>query len=247
VPACDSIDWIGCYTGGASWKIWLRSGRFTICEAPNSMVNGCYLAKRVILHEAEHLVSGVGEFAQSPATTNMSAGFNTSRPNLGWDSQTPKPCDEAMLQLVYGVRLVSGPIADCFDHILNHGATGLKTSVTLSRTAATVCSGQSASLSARLFVQNISSYMKIANSNLGARLLYVDRKLSTSSTWTLGVASQWTSATGGTSYNWTRGFTQSPAVKTTYHYRLRFVGGPGVDPVTSATFAVTYLVPCPIL
>ena len=48
-----------------------------------------------------------------------------------------------------------------------------------------------------------------------------------------------------TGYNWSRSFTENPAITTTYDYRLHYLGEAGVAASYSATLSLTFLKPCP--
>jgi hypothetical protein len=239
--------WIGCAYGGGTltWRIWLRSDMYTKCEETNA--TGCYLAKRVFLHEAEHVALVNGEESQSATLTNMGGcppNTQCSKPNTGWDSTTPRECDQAGLQMKYGMYQFTGQFADCLDHVAGAGAGGLTTVQTVSATSGTTCAGQSLSRSGRISTQSNSNYGRLSNIGIAIRTIQIDRKLHSSSTWTANWSSVATTSEQ-TADNWSRSFTENPAVTTTYDYRLHYLGEAGVAPSYSATLSLTFLKPCP--
>lgn len=243
VPACDAVDWIGCASSGgsSSWRVWLRSGRFTFCEVDS--VGGCFLAKRVILHEAEHITLGVGNHdPQSATVTNMNA-VSPSKPSTGWDSNEPRSCDEAALQLRYGLDSIAGPYSGCLDHAPGHGNDGLITRLLLSSTDGTTCAGDSISRSGQLRTKADTDYDRLSSVNIAQRTIWIDRDAGNNGSWTNDWASDSTDSTSGN--NWSHSLSENPAVTTSYAYRIHFKGQTGLDPDYSATFVLTFLRPCP--
>jgi hypothetical protein len=240
---CDRQAWIGCAANGglSNWKIWLRKDQFTFCEV--SSVTGCFLAKRVILHEAEHITLGVGSHdEQSANVTNMNSE-SPSKPNAGWDSNEPRSCDEAALQLRYGLGDLAGPYSGCLDHAPGHGNDGLITRLSLSTTDGTTCAGDSISRSGQLQTKTDTDYDRLSSVNIAQRTIWIDRDAGANGSWTNDWASDSTNSTGGN--NWSHSFSENPAVTTSYAYRVHFKGQTGLDPDYSATFVLTFLRPCP--
>lgn len=127
-------DWIGCTRrwGFPDWKVWIRSGIIGGHCENNNNATGCYRASRIMLHEAEHVTLTTSESSQGSANSNMGAcppvpPGHCKNPNSGWNSSSWKECDQAAFQLKYGLQSLSGQYADCFDHIADHGTTGLAT------------------------------------------------------------------------------------------------------------------------
>jgi hypothetical protein len=184
---------------------------------------------------------GLGHSSQSQANTMMTAG-TPDRPDTGWATQVAQRCDVAAMQLDYGLDTLSGPYADCLDDISGSGSDGLVTLHALSWLSQSVCAGVSVTIQGRLSTAQLASYQNLSNLNVAARTVKIDRKLSTASTWTLGVHTV-TTGTGSTGYNWSRSLTMSPTSSTTYDYRARFDGAQGLEDGTSATFSVEWRAP----
>ena len=93
-------------------------------------------------------------------------------------------CDLAGAQLRYGVYQHSGNIADCFDHITGHGTYGLISTLTVSPTSLTYCSGQTATFGGRLQIQSTSNYGQLSGMTLASKTLNFDRRVKGTTTWT---------------------------------------------------------------
>jgi hypothetical protein len=248
MSSCAGVtNWLGCFSGAGTttWKIWIRNTTsWTYCEASN--VTGCFMAKRAILHEGEHVTLTNSHDPQNATLTNMGGCTGgCGKPNAGYDSASPRECDEAALQLEYDLYQFGSAYGDCLDGISNAGSTGLLTGTTLTQTSGTVCTGMSISISGRMAVATFCSYQTLSNNPLALRTIYFDRKLHSSSTWTVDWSSTATSgATSGN--NWTKSFTESPGSTTSYDYRVHYKGqGTGLNPSYSATITLTFLNPCP--
>jgi hypothetical protein len=245
VTACDSVPWVGCANNGGlnSWNIWLRNGLVTWCESSN--VTGCWLAKRVILHEAEHVtLAVVNHDSQDGTVTNMGGcSPSCAKPNPGWDSTTPKECDQAALQMKYGLQSLAGEYSMCLDHVTGAGSDGLATNITLSQTSGLTCTGLNISISGRLATVTNSNYGLLSNRNVASRTIYIDRKLDSSSTWTEDWRSL-TTSNAGSGNNWTRNFSEAAA--NTYDYRIHFKGESNrLSPDYSQVITLTFISPCP--
>ncbi len=240
-------NWIGCARrwGFADWKIWIRSGIIGgHCENNNNAI-GCYRASRIMLHEAEHVTLTTSESSQGSANTNMGAcppvpPGHCKNPNSGWNSSSWKECDQAAFQMKYGLQSLTGQYADCFDHIAGAGNGGLAVVQTVTSSTGTTCVGMSLSRSGRIATQTTSNYGLLSNLGIAGRLIRIDRKLSSSSTWM-----SWASFTTGTNQtgnNWSRSFSET--VGGTYNYRIRFEDEAGLA-YSEKILTFTFLSPCP--
>lgn len=88
-----------------------------------------------------------------------------------------------------------------------------------------------------------SNFGLLSNNPLPSRTINIDRKVSTSSTWTLNWKTLTTSgATSGN--NWSYAFSESPAATTSYNYRIHYASATGVDGNYSPTITLTFRKPC---
>lgn len=233
VPQCDQLPgWIGCANNGGlnNWHIWLRNG-FTYCET-NGSLDGCFLAKKVILHEAMHVTLAVVNHDTQSATLTLVGPCSPStahcaKPSTGWDSNSWKECDQAAFQMKYGLDLITGSYGGCLDHvsgaIVGQGLELVETHTTGSTSA---CAGVPISASGRLATETNTSYGLLSNKNIASRVVKIDRKLHSSGTWVANWSSVTTTAVASGN-NWTRSFTENPSVDTLYDYRLHFLGEAG--------------------
>jgi len=249
----DTPGWIGCgqFLGGTSWNIWVRSDPapgVTYCEL-NANATGCRMVKRIILHEAMAITSQAGHTHDNQTNSGNLTVMgcqpdSCTKPNAGWNTTTLLECDEAAFQKYYGMALVTGQFANCLDHLT--GAVvgqGLETKHVLSTTSGSACGGYSIPISARIAVEVNSSYGLLSDVALATRVIQIDRKLHSTSTWTANWA--WLATnTAQTGYNWTRSFTENPAVTTAYDYKLHFLGQSGIASSYSPVFTLTF-VHCP--
>ena len=253
VSDCDALAWLGCSNnwGLTSWHIWMKNGASwpVWCETNN--VTGCYLAKRVILHEAEHVTLAIANHdPQDGTVSNMAGGPSATntpcyKAKPGWDSTTPQECDQAALQMRYAMQDLTGNWSSCLDHVAGGGSGGLVTVHSLSQATGTTCAGSSITISGRLATKSDSNYVNLSNINVASKTMYVDRKLHSSSTWTVDWAIVLTtSAASGN--NWTRSFTENPGSTLAYDYRIHFKGLSGSLAASySSTITLTFLKPCP--
>lgn len=247
-PCAPAVpDWIGCTRdwGKPNWRIWIRSGIIGGHCENNNNASGCYRAGRIALHEAEHATLTTSESPQSALDTNMGGcGGYCHKPNSGWDSNSWKECDQAAFQLKYGLQSLSGQYSSCLDHVAGAGSGGLAVVQTVNSSTGTTCTGVPISRSGRIATKTLSGYGLLSNLGIAGRLIRIDRKLSSSSTWTLNWAS-FTTSTNQTGYNWSRSFSES--VAGTYNYRVRFAGEAGLA-YSDMILTITYInSPCPNL
>ena len=203
-PCTGSTEWLGCNPAGgnigfaiyvrtipsASKPTWLWWDRNKTCNdvLPDDgfRTSVCFSVRRVLAHESTHntltrnhnsLADGES-IMQSVTPTPNGSPSNWNRPNF-------LPCDEAGAQLEYGVADPAGHYADCFDIVPGDGAKGLNTSLTItSATSYTRCMSSGVLVRGRLAVGSSSAYKDLRGTPLEGRVLRIDRKRSTASTWT---------------------------------------------------------------
>jgi hypothetical protein len=243
-----NTEWIQCATGGGTttWKIYVRnfggSGKsnWAWYQATGSCPSGktCFDVRRALLHETLHVVLGADHDTQGETNTIMGSVTPWS-PNTGWNTHHIQRCDEAAAQLSYGLAAAAGVYANCYDDITGHGVDGLISTLTPGTTSYGQCTGYGVSVSGRLAIKTTTSYKKLSNAPLAGRVIVFDRRLSTSTTWTLGVAS--TSASSASGNNWTVTLSGTTG---SWVYRARYAGESGVDPSNQPTFTVIWTNAC---
>ncbi|MFH0751785.1 MAG: hypothetical protein V2B17_08110 [Chloroflexota bacterium] len=253
VPACDG-DWIGCSTawGSTSWQVILRNFTqapvrpYSWVQTTGSCTGTCFDARRVALHEIEHVTLAVSGHDSQGETNTIMASTTPSSPATGWATHHVQKCDEAAFQLKYDLAALAGRYADCFDHIAGHGSTGLVSTATISAPVASACYGTALSITGRLEIQTNTNYGTLGGNPLASRTVYIDRKLHSSGTWTADYSSA-VATNANTGNNWSRSLTQSGSSGSiTYDYRAHYKGEAGVDPVYSGVVSLTWKAPpCP--
>jgi hypothetical protein len=206
-----------------------------------------YDVERIAIHEVGH-VGGVLEHntefghPQSDDKTVMTIG-PPQNPDLGYNTHTLLQCDEATMQLMYDVATTNGPYAGCFDHFAGHGVQGLISAATASAPVTSGCYGAGLAINGRLAIQTTSAYEHISGNPLTSRTVFFDRKLHSSSTWTLDYASS--VATNSAGNNWTHTFSVAGSSgSVTYDFRAHYKGETGVDPVYSSVVSLSWSNPC---
>jgi hypothetical protein len=130
--------------------------------------------KRVVLHELGHAVLGLSHDGQGESNTVMGS-ITPWNANTGWTRREWLRCDQARAQLLWGARVVAGPIANCFDHVSGAGANGLNTVVTISVNPTVVCVGESYTVSGGLDIATSTSYGRLSGDPLGSRMISIRR------------------------------------------------------------------------
>ncbi len=137
LTASGGDPWIGCSAGWstATWQIWLRdfsqSGLGDSGWIDSGSCGTCFDARRVALHEIEHVTLGVANHDGQGELYTIMGSATPSRPSQGWNTHQIQRCDEAAAQLLYDVASSAGVYAGCFDHILHHGTSGLVSAATV--------------------------------------------------------------------------------------------------------------------
>jgi hypothetical protein len=243
LAACDTVTyWLGCADGSnhSAWKIWLRkTPSHPWCQVSN--VTGCYDLERVLIHEVGHIGGYLGH---NVADTNYLDTVMTVAPPKkgvsGYNIHHLQRCDEATMQLLYDVKSISGPYADCFADIAGSGTTGLLPTLTSNGDGLGDCYGVMVPVSGRLAIKSTTSYQELSGNALAGRVVSFDRRVAGTTTWTTDVATT-TTTTGATGNNWTEGFSGSgtgPSV--TYEFRAHFAGEAGVDAGYSPIFTMRW-------
>ncbi|MFM2106926.1 MAG: hypothetical protein RL338_1958 [Chloroflexota bacterium] len=253
---CNSVQnlqWLQCAANGGTasfrihvrdferapygdWRWWDRAA--TCLAATGARASGCWLIGRAMIHEAGHAIPGFGHDGQTEAETVM----RSTSPQVGTAGgarTTYERCDEAALQLLWDLADLAGPYADCLDHIGGAGTSGLRTTLSIGSTGYRACTGSTAAVGGRLATATDSRYGKLSGNPLAGRLVRLDRKLRSATTWTTGVdAIAATAVSGGT--NWSRALASPSGLAGTWDYRARFEGDRSLDPAATVGFSVTW-------
>ena len=83
-----------------------------------------------MIHEAGHALAHFGHDTQTEAETVMRS-TSPEVGSTGGGRTTFQRCDEAALQLLWDLRALDGPYANCFDGIAGHGTSGLVTTLSV--------------------------------------------------------------------------------------------------------------------
>lgn len=258
-PCSGSSEWLQCVNNALSptWQMYIRN--FALAPHPvnnwhwydttNSCqsTGTCWYARRPVLHETLHAVLVGGSHDGQGEDDTIMGPTSPWATNTGWNKTYIERCDEAAAQLNYGVKNSAGVYADCFVNIGNPGPTGLKSRATVASASYLACTGTPATATGRLAIATDSTnYQALSNTPLSNRTLWIDRKLSTSSTWTIPFTS--TTASNASGDNWSKGFSSSSAA--TYNFRIYYNGETGVDgsrsvnwpgtPTTETTFSIIW-------
>jgi hypothetical protein len=144
-------------------------------------------------------------------------------------------CDEARLQLWYGVETLSGPYPDCYHELADANPDGsLKTVLSAASNTSGECSGQSVLLTGRLNIGNFASYQQIATNNLASRTIHLYED-------SVSIGTSTASGTAWPSNNWSSLVTHVTSAVRTYSYYVSFNSGePALGSKTSSTFSVTW-------
>jgi hypothetical protein len=263
VTACNNTSgWQGCAwlisATDAEWKMWIRKSE-TFCE--EGLVNGCLCGERVAIHEMGH-VGGYFPECDSCSQDNsvMQSATGAPRwhtvaqggPGDGFDHFELQQCDQARMQIEYDVDTASGPYADCFNHVTNHGTFGMLTDLTLSSpTSVTVCSGSTVTATGRLqlhaghYGRELGSppngTYHLDKNPLANRLVSISRN---------GSAYTSTLADATSGDNWSKALAATVSVTTTYSFVAQFVRADntstmrrGLDASPARSFSITWVRP----
>ncbi len=212
-------------------------GNMDWCQFHSTFPNGCYDAEMVAVDEFGHVEILNHHVNYTNNSDYLDAAVQTyshTKPNVGWNVHTLEKCDQASLQVKYGMLSSSGTVPNCFQTITSHGTYGLVVDLSASPTSTTVCANQSVTISGRLNIHDYSSYGMLGAQGLASRTIWIDR----------GSTSKYTSAaTGsGSGNNWSKAFTGSNA---TFTYVAHFdrPSSEGLDASPQRSFTITWLSP----
>ncbi len=232
-------------TSNGWWKIWFTQhnypwpnpGGYTVKWCDN-MANpsGCWDVERVALHELGHVL-GLGHNSVNNQSMTIMHATLPSKTNTGWQTHDYLSCDKARLQLEYDLVSTNNSYAECLSGLANAGVDGLKTTVTFSTSAAFLCSGESATFSGTLTVQDLTGYGLLGGNLIGGRLVEIERA---PHGFTNFVA--YSSDTTDSSGRWSR--TVSTLAATDYDYRAHFDSESGLNSDNSNAVRVQWLNPC---
>jgi hypothetical protein len=237
-PCTGGPDWLGCNPAAgrtdfsiyvravpsASKPTWLWWDRDATCADvyPNDgfRTSVCFSVRRVVAHESTH--NTLTRLHNTLADDESIMQSLTPTPNGSpdyWNRPNFLPCDEAGAQLEYGIADPAGHYADCFDVVPGDGAKGLNTTLTItSGTSYTRCLNSGVAVRGRLAVASSSAYEDLRGTPLAARVIRIDRKRSTTTTWTTGAFTA--TATGASGDNWSTSISSSSSGS--WDYRARW-------------------------
>ncbi|HET9852705.1 MAG TPA: hypothetical protein VFP56_09395, partial [Candidatus Limnocylindrales bacterium] len=135
-PCSGGAIWLACAKDGGTtgWDIYVRNldgapyGSWAWYDQDGSCASSdvCFRLQRSLIHEPIHLIFGTEHSAQGQSDTVFTAN-QPSYNNPGGSTRLLRRCDQAAAQLAYDLRDMADPYGDCFDHIANAGADGLRT------------------------------------------------------------------------------------------------------------------------
>jgi hypothetical protein len=237
-PCTGGPDWLGCNpaAGKVDFAIWVRSipsaskptwlwwDRDSSCAdvhpADDFRTSVCFSVRRVVAHESTHstLTRSHNALADDESIMQSITPTPNGSPD-NWNRANFLPCDEAGAQLEYGLADPAGDYADCFDVVPGDGAKGLNTSLTItSGTSFTRCAGTGVGVRGRLALANSAAYEDMRGTPLAKRVVRIDQKRATSSTWTNNAYSA--SATAAAGDNWSALINSD--LSGLWNYRARF-------------------------
>lgn len=238
-------DWLQCANGGGTttWNIYVRNftaaphGSWTWYDKTGSCAGGdtCWYIRRAIILEALHVTLGAAHDSQGESNTVM-ASVTPWYNNTGWNTVTLRRCDESAAQLAYDVRDWAGPYGNCFDHIPDHGTSGLRTDMTTVGSSFHACNGQAILVTGRLQIKDLDGYKKMGGNPLGNRTVWFDR----------GATVKFTSTTAGSvsmGPNWSKSFGGS---NVSYTFTVHFddTSTDGLDDSNKPTFTASWSSAC---
>ena len=234
-PCSGDPQWNACNvphaTDQLTWVIHVRDftgaprGDSHWYEHP-SATGTLYLLERAALHEAFHNVLDIPNHDPQSTSVTIMQAVSPRQALAGWFTQTILDCDEAAAQLEYDVKTPAGAYSNCYDHIPNHGTTGLKTALNVTSLDTTKCIGQSVTFNGQLTVgSDTTNYKTLSGNPLGSRTVTLERAPIGSSSFT----SYATTTTGSTSGAYSVSATSSTAGS--WQFRVRYGGqsGQGLD------------------
>jgi len=261
-PCTGDPQWLGCNPAGGvngfliyirsvpsiTAPSWLYYQRDDTCQdvrdgdpLPDDgfPTRSCFSVMRVAAHESTHNTLLRPHYdGGAEDETIMRSVTPTASSSPYWSRRNFLPCDAAAAQLEYGPADPAGKYADCFDITPGDGVKGLNTVLTITSGASyTRCLGSAATVAGRLALANVAAYEDMRNWPLSGRVIRIDRKPISSSTWTNGVATATASPSGKD--NWSRALTSTTAG--TFNYRARWFTNDG-EPALNTSNEITWTV-----
>ena len=265
-PCTGSPEWIGCNpaSGRVDFAIYVRSlpsvskptwlwwDRDTTCTDvyPDDgfRTSVCFSLRRVVAHESTHntLTRSHNTLADDESIMQSITPTPNGSPD-NWNQPNFLPCDEAAAQLEYGLVDPAGDYADCFDVVPGDGTKGLNTSLTItSGTSYTRCAGTGVGVRGRLALGGSAAYEDMRGTPLAKRVIRIDQKRATASTWTNGTFKATATAAAGD--NWSTLINSD--LSGLWNYRARFYSPTTEDALNSSneiSWSVTWTTTgCPL-
>jgi hypothetical protein len=243
-PCSGSTVWLACAKDGGTtgWEIYVRNlngapyDSWAWYDQTSSCDTGdvCFRLQRSLIHEPIHLTFGTNHSTQGQADTVFTAG-QPSYANEGGRTFLLRRCDQAASQLAYDVRDMADPYGDCFDHIANAGAGGLRTDLTVSDSSITACQGTAATVTGRLQVHDYAAYKELGGNPLAGRVVQFDLGS------TANVASTVAFKAAAPAANWSKSFTSATYGTRTYVAHFDRSPGSGLASSPDVSFTITWI------
>jgi hypothetical protein len=190
-----------------------------------------------MIHEPIHLAFGSAHMIADDVVDTVFTSGQHSEGTQGWNYIHLHRCDQAAAQLLYDVYDKAGSYGDCFDHIANHGTTGLKTDLTASITSVDACQGTPVTVTGRAQIHDYSSYELLAKNSLEARVVEFDVN---------GAGSALTATVidvAAPTLNWTKTFTKVGTGSNSYVAHVDLGGTTGLTSPANVSFSIAWLPP----
>jgi hypothetical protein len=243
-PCSGGAVWLACAKDGGTtgWDVYIRNldgapyGSWAWYDQTGECATGdlCFRLQRSLIHEPIHLTFGTNHSSQDQADTVFTAN-QPSYANEGGKTFLLRRCDQAASQLAYDLRDMAGPYGDCFDHIANAGAGGLRTDLTVSDASIAACQGTAATVTGRLQVRDYSAYRELGGNPLAGRVVRFDLGSSANVASTVAIKAAAPAA------NWSKSFTSATYGTRTYVAHFDTASGSGLASSSDVTFTITWI------
>jgi hypothetical protein len=255
-PCTGDPNWLGCNPAAGrvdfaiyvrsipsaskpTWLFWDRDATCNDVHDDGFRTSVCFSVRRVVAHESTHntLTRSHNTLADDESIMQGITPTPNGSP-ANWNQPNFLPCDEAGAQLEYGLADPAGDYADCFDVVPGDGAKGLNTALTItSGTSYTRCVSSGVAVRGRLAVATNSDYEDLRGTPLADRVIRIDRKRSTTTTWANSAFTA--TATGASGDNWSASI--STGSSGSWDYRARYYS-PSAEPVLNSSNEVTWTI-----
>jgi len=218
-----------------SFRMWFRAtgyafdwGTFRWCQAPSSLVDGCYDARTVTLDEFGHieiLAHHVNLADGSDFGDAVVQAESRPRPQAGWNAHAFGRCDVARLQLEYERRSTWDTVSTCLK---------LATAATLAPSSTAIVQGEQVRFTATLRITSDTANRALAGDALSGRVVILQRRAPGGTTWTtVSTMTPSTTVAGSYAANW--------PPSSTYDWRATFAtpSAEGLVGSASATVRIT--------